>query len=431
MYGFEPIETPSMENIETLTGKYGDEGDQLIYRILNSGNYLNVFEKEGGVQEAVSKGEKTFSPKIAEKALRYDLTVPFARFVTMNRNELPMPFRRYQVQPVWRADRPQKGRYREFYQCDADVIGSDSLTNELDLIALIRDVFTDLKLPATLKLNNRKLLSALSEKINAASSFNVITIAIDKLDKIGKEAVLKEIAAAGIDETGVQALSDFISSPDDAAGKFDYLKNYFSATPSAAKGLEELEFLMRHINELKLGETLNIEIDPTLARGLSYYTGTIFEAKAATGTFTGSILGGGRYDDLTGIFGMPGLSGVGISFGIDRICDVMEEAGLFPESISKSFPVRVLFVHFDELSRDYCLRAAGEFRSKGISCEVYPDISKIKKQFDFANRLNIPYVCIAGSNEMANHAFTMKNMTSGEQREMQTAILLEYFSKNE
>lgn len=415
LFGYQPIETPAMENIITLTGKYGEEGDQLIFKILNSRIHENR-EKDKLRQEFEKSLETSYnSEELTEKALRYDLTVPFARYVVMNQGKLVFPFKRYQIQPVWRADKPQKGRYREFYQCDADIIGSDSLVNELDLISLMDKSFSELKVPVLIKFNNRKILSAIAEVINAKDKIVDITIAIDKLDKIGKDGVVKELNEKGIDDNAIQKLSPLFDFKGDNSDKVKALKTFVGENEIGTKGIEEIEYLLNHSK----ASHATIELDITLARGLNYYTGTIFEVKANAGTFTPSILGGGRYDDLTGIFGLPNMSGVGISFGIDRIYDVMEELNLFPEEISKISGTKLLFAHFDESNRDHCMLLAAELRKNNISCEVYPDVTKkVAKQFDYANKKNIPYVCVIGSNEMEKKRYMLKDMQKGAQEEM-------------
>jgi histidyl-tRNA synthetase len=451
LFGYQPIETPAMENSETLMGKYGEEGDKLIFKIVDSGDNLKdkkspftpaalkklgeayytikfVTTESKEIDDRINWGDiasvsgtttsnysKGISNQITEKALRYDLTVPFARYVVMNQHNLTFPFKRYQIQPVWRADRPQKGRYREFYQCDADIIGSDSLVNELDLISLIDKSFSELKVPVLLKFNNRKILSAIAELINAKEKIIDITIAIDKLDKIGKDGVIKELNDKGIDNDAIQKLSPLFDFKGSNADKVKALKTFVGENEIGKKGIEEIEYLLNHS---KVSHA-TIELDITLARGLNYYTGTIFEVKANAGTFTPSILGGGRYDDLTGIFGLPNMSGVGISFGIDRIYDVMEELDLFPESISKVSSTKLLFAHFDDSNRDHCMQLAFELRNNNISCEVYPDIvKKVAKQFDYANKKNIPFVCVIGSNEMEKKRYMLKDMQKGTQEEM-------------
>lgn len=430
LFGYQPIETPSMENIETLTGKYGEEGDQLIFKILNSriheSKNKEILKKEFDLSLESARNSET----LTEKALRYDLTVPFARFVVMNQHNLTFPFKRCQVQPVWRADRPQKGRYREFYQCDADVIGSDSLINELDLISLIDKSFKELNIPVVLKFNNRKILSALAEVINEPAKIIEITIAIDKLDKIGKDGVNKELAEKGISLKAIEKLQPLLEFEGINQHKVEVLKTLIGNTTVGKKGIEEIEFLLLQVNVLNL-DHLVFELDITLARGLNYYTGTIFEVKANAGNFSASILGGGRYDDLTGIFGLPNMSGVGISFGVDRIYDVMEELNLFPESVSKVSSTKLMFAHFDEDTQRHCLRLAAELRNNNISCEIYPDITKkMGKQFDYANKKNIPFVCTVGTNEIASGVYALKNMAKGEQQQLNLIDLIEFVKTN-
>ncbi len=415
LFGYQPIETPSMENITTLTGKYGEEGDQLIFKILNSriheSKNKDLLKKEFDLSLESSRN----SEELTEKALRYDLTVPFARYVVMNQHLLTFPFKRYQIQPVWRADRPQKGRYREFYQCDADVIGSDSLINELDLISLMDKSFRELSVPVVLKFNNRKILSALATVINEPSKIIDITVAIDKLDKIGKEGVNKELAEKGISASAIETLQPLLDFKGNNKEKVEVLKKLVGANEEGKKGIEEIEYLLDNAN----ASFATIELDITLARGLNYYTGTIFEVKANAGTFTPSILGGGRYDDLTGIFGLKNMSGVGISFGIDRIYDVMEELNLFPEHISKTSSTKLLFTHFDVETQKHCLKLAARLRENNISCEIYADVTKkLGKQFEYANKKNIPFVCTVGGDEMASQAYSFKNMTNGEQKKL-------------
>lgn len=415
LFGYEPIETPAMENISTLTGKYGDEGDQLIFKILNSRIHESK-EKENLRKEfELSLESSKNSEVLTEKALRYDLTVPFARFVVMHQHELTFPFKRYQIQPVWRADRPQKGRYREFYQCDADVIGSDSLTNELDLISIMDRSFSQLNIPVLLKFNNRKILTAIAQLIDQPDKIVEITVAIDKLDKIGREVVNTELKEKGIKEESIQILQPLLEFKGSNEEKVQVLRNMLGENEEGKKGITEIMFLLQNAK----ASHLQIELDITLARGLTYYTGSIFEVKANAGTFTPSILGGGRYDDLTGIFGLPGMSGVGISFGIDRIFDVMEELKLFPEYTAHSSVSKVLFTHFDEAGRLHCMGLANELRNEDIHCEVYPEITKkLGKQFDFANKKGIAFVCTVGSNEIESKAYSLKNMSTGEQRSL-------------
>ena len=424
LFGFEQIETPAMENITTLTGKYGEEGDQLIFKILNSRIHESKNKELLKKEFELSLETARNSEELTERALRYDLTVPFARYVVMNQHQLTFPFKRYQIQPVWRADRPQKGRYREFYQCDADVIGSNSLMNELELISLMHKSFTELKIPVILKFNNRKILSAIAQVIHAPSKIVDITVAIDKLDKIGKEGVNKELQEKGIDGEALNTLQPLLDFKGDNQAKVAILKQLVGQVEDGGKGIEEIEFLLRKVDELKLVHH-TMELDITLARGLNYYTGTIFEVKANAGTFTPSILGGGRYDDLTGIFGLKGLSGVGISFGIDRMFDVMEELNVFPESITNSSVTKVLFANFGETEQTYCLQIAAQLRAAGINCEVYPDTAKMKKQFEYADKKKIPFVCIIGSQEMEKGEFGLKNMLSGEQQQVSTETLIQ------
>jgi histidyl-tRNA synthetase len=426
LFGFEPIETPAMENITTLTGKYGEEGDQLIFKILNSRIHEHKNKELLRKEFESSLASSRNSEELTEKALRYDLTVPFARFVVMNRNDITFPFRRSQVQPVWRADRPQKGRYREFYQCDADIIGSDSLMNELDLVSLIDKCFMELKVPVILKFNNRKILTALSEVLDESDRIVEITVAIDKLDKIGKEGVNKELSEKGVAKEAIdklQPLLDFKGTNDE---KIAILEKMVGSTPSGAKGIGEIRFLLEqaaHLNH----EHVVLELDITLARGLNYYTGTIFEVKPGAGTLSSSILGGGRYDDLTGIFGLPGMSGVGISFGIDRIYDVMEELSLFPEEITNKASTTVLFTHFDETSQQHCLKLAEELRRNEISCEIYPDLTKkLGKQVEYADKKNIPFVCTVGSSEMETGSYSLKHMETGVKQQLNIADMIHY-----
>jgi histidyl-tRNA synthetase len=410
-YGFLPLETPSMEQLSTLMGKYGEEGDKLIFKILNSGNYLD------GVDETAysNKDVKKLTLGISEKALRYDLTVPFARFVVMHQHELAFPFRRYQIQPVWRADKPQKGRYREFYQCDADVIGSDSLLNELDLIELMNEVFSNLNLNVTLLINNRKVLAGIAEVIGATDKMIDITVAIDKLDKIGIDKVKEELRVKGLSEEAIDKLSPLLSFNGNTAEKVALLKSMLSNSEVGCKGIEEIETLFGLTDGLNLSH-LNIQLDLTLARGLNYYTGAIFEVKVNEPAinFSGSICGGGRYDDLTGIFGLKGMSGVGISFGADRIYDVLDELKLFPAEASQS--TKVLIVNFGEVETTYALTILRKLRSNNIAAEIYPDAAKLKKQFTYADNRTIPFVIIAGSDEIAANTFVLKNMSSGEQK---------------
>lgn len=428
LFGFQQIETPAMENISTLTGKYGDEGDQLIFKILNSRIHESK-NKDLLINEFdLSLEAARNSEVLTERALRYDLTVPFARYVVMNQHQLTFPFKRYQIQPVWRADRPQKGRYREFYQCDADVIGSDSLVNELELISLMDKTFSELNIPVVLKFNNRKILTALAEVIGEPTKIIDITVAIDKLDKIGKDGVIKELGEKGISKEAVVKLQPLLQSTGSNEEKIEVLKKMLGENEHGKNGIREINYILNEVKKLPINN-LWLELDITLARGLSYYTGTIFEVKANAGTFTPSILGGGRYDDLTGIFGLDGLSGVGISFGIDRIFDVMEELNVFPENITGTSITKVLFANFGEKEQAYCLQIAAQLRNAGINCELYPDPAKMKKQFEYADKKKIPFVCVIGSDEMEKGIFNLKNMALGTQEPVTTNQLIELLSK--
>lgn len=427
LFGYMPLETPTMENITTLTGKYGEEGDQLIFKVLNSRIHESKEDKKDLLKKEFNTSlEKAYnSEALTEKALRYDLTVPFARYVVMNNHALTYPFKRYQIQPVWRADKPQKGRYREFYQCDADVIGSNSLINELELLAMMDKSFSELNIPTLIKFNNRKILSGIAEILNASDKIIDITVAIDKLDKIGKEGVVKELLEKGISETAIKQLEPLIDLSGNNADKVNVLKTFLGNSDIGKKGIEEIEFILNNLNTLNI-KHISIELDITLARGLNYYTGTIFEAKANAGSFTPSILGGGRYDDLTGIFELKGLSGVGISFGVDRIYDVMEELNLFPEAVNKVSTTKILLANFGDAELMHCLTIVSKLREKGINAEVYPDVvKKIAKQFEYADKKQIPFVGVIGSNEMAKNTIMLKNMTSGTQEEVSFEKLIE------
>lgn len=404
-FGFQPLETPAMENLSTLTGKYGDEGDKLLFKILNNGDYL----KDADPDALAARDSTRLLPDISRRGLRYDLTVPFARFVVMRRHELTFPFKRFQIQPVWRADRPQKGRYREFFQCDADVIGSGSLHYEAELIQIYDEAFAQLGLRVTIKINNRKVLFGIAEAAGVPDRFMDMTVAIDKLDKIGPEGVRKELLERGLPENAVGAIESILTlSPD-----IETLRSRFSNSPTGLKGLEELEQVLDYLGASTLQNPL--EIDLTLARGLTYYTGCILEVTARDFQM-GSIGGGGRYADLTGVFGLPGLSGVGISFGADRIYDVMEGLGLFPADLNQS--VQVLIAAFDENTHRYAFRCATRLRASDVSAELFPEPGKLKKQFEYAAKLNIPYVAIAGESEMQEGKLTLKNQMSGEQQVM-------------
>ena len=422
-FGFQPIETPSFENSDTLMGKYGDEGDRLIFKILNSGDFLNKVDDVLYTEKNSAK----ITSKISEKALRYDLTVPFARYVVQHQNEITFPFKRYQIQPVWRADRPQKGRFREFYQCDADVVGSKSLWQEVEFVQLYDDVFSALKLEGvTIKINNRKILSGIAEVIGAKDKLIDFTVALDKLDKIGEDKVKEEMMGKGIPQSGIDKLQPLFSLSGSFDAQIGSLKTILSASEEGLKGIEELEFIDKAISELKL-QSASFQLDVTLARGLNYYTGAIFEVSAPENVKMGSIGGGGRYDDLTGIFGMKDVSGVGISFGLDRIYLVLEELNLFPATVINT--VDVLFINFGEAEALYGLKAIKELRKANINAELYPDAAKMKKQMTFANKRDIGYVVLVGANEVANSTFTLKNMQSGEQEELNLKQLKDTLNK--
>ena len=406
LYGFQQIETPAMETLQTLMGKYGEEGDKLLFKILNSGDYMNKVSDE----DLHSLNSLKLAAKLCEKGLRYDLTVPFARYVVQHREELQLPFKRYQIQPVWRADRPQKGRYREFYQCDADVVGSDSLLNEVELMQIVDTVFTKFGVRVCIKINNRKILTGIAEVIGEAEKIVDITVAIDKLDKIGLEKVNEELRNDGISEEALEKLQPIISLSGSNEEKLEVISQVLAGSETGLKGVEETRFILDTLKAVGLNN--EIELDLTLARGLNYYTGAIFEVKALD-TPMGSITGGGRYDNLTGIFGLPGLSGVGISFGADRIYDVLNALDLYPKEAVNS--TQVLFINFGETETAYCLPIVGKLRQAGIRSEIFPDKSKMKKQMSYANAKNIPFVVLAGENEMAAGKVTLKNMESGEQ----------------
>lgn len=427
-YGFMPLETPTMENLSTLEGKYGEEGDKLLFRILDSGDYLKSLKEYNDKILSDESQDATFAPSfsgklidldakaatkfISEKGLRYDLTVPFARYVVMHRNEITFPFKRYQMQPVWRADRPQKGRYREFWQCDADVVGSDSLLNELDLIQIYDEAFTKLGIKNyEIKINNRKVLAGIAEVVKSIDVMNNIAVAIDKLDKIGEDGVRKELLEQGFSETELNILFDIITIKGENKEILNQLKGKLQSSQEGLNGIEELAFILASNPKPKI----NLTLDFSLARGLSYYTGCIFEVISNDGTLKSSIGGGGRYDNLTGIFGLPNVSGVGISFGLDRIYDVMEELKLFPEQL-RATSTQVLFCHFDEATQLYCLPALKTLRDAGIAAEVFPDNKKLGKQLDYANALQIPFAAIAGETEMQQQVFTVKNLITGEQQ---------------
>lgn len=417
-FGYMPLETPAMENTETLTGKYGDEGDKLIFKILNSGDYL----KDVNEVDWTSRNLPAITKRISEKALRYDLTVPFARFVVMNQNNIAFPFKRYQIQPVWRADRPQKGRYREFYQCDADVVGSDSLLNEVELVQIFDEVLTNLKINAAIKINNRKILSGIAEVAGIGNQMMEMTIAIDKLDKIGKDGVIKELQERGFSQDAINKISVLFELNGTNEENLAAIGKLLEHSDIGKKGIEELQFIFDYTKELGLS-TAKLEFDVTLARGLNYYTGAIFEVKAQD-VQMGSICGGGRYDDLTGIFGLPNVSGVGISFGADRIYDVMNELNLFPSSATVS--TKVLFANFGPAEERYCMGLLKNLRNAGINAEIYPEAAKMKKQFKYADDKAIPYVAIVGENEMKEQVVSLKNMKTGEQQAIPASALAEH-----
>ena len=406
LYGFQPLETPAMENLSTLLGKYGDEGDKLLFKILNSGDFLS-----GVSDEQLHGNPNALSTRLCEKGLRYDLTVPLARYVVQHQGEISFPFKRYQIQPVWRADRPQKGRYREFYQCDVDVIGSRSLLCEVDLVEIVAKVFQRLGIRVTLKVNNRKILYGIAETIGHADKMIDITVAIDKLEKIGLEAVNGELREKGIDERAIEALQPILSLEGANGAKLARLREILADSPVGLAGVTETETILSYVETL--GPELEIELDLSLARGLNYYTGAIFEVKARDFAI-GSICGGGRYDDLTGIFGMPNTSGVGISFGADRIYDVMTGLDLFPDDTKGT--TRALMLNFGGEEERVSLRLAKNLREAGIACEVYPESAKMKKQMEYANRRAVPWVVIVGSDELASGRATVKNMATGEQQ---------------
>ena len=405
-YGFQQIETPSMENLSTLMGKYGEEGDKLLFKIQNSGDYFSGLTDE----ELLSRNAAKLASKFCEKGLRYDLTVPFARYVVMHRDEITFPFKRFQIQPVWRADRPQKGRYREFYQCDADVVGSNSLLNEVELVQMIDAVFQKFGIRVSIKINNRKILTGIAEIIGEADKIVDITVAIDKLEKIGLDNVNAELASKGIPQEAIDKLQPIILLSGSNEEKLATLKNVLAASETGLKGVEESEFILKTI--AGLGIQSEVELDLTLARGLNYYTGAIFEVKALD-VQIGSISGGGRYDNLTGVFGMEGMSGVGISFGADRIYDVLNQLDLYPKEAVNG--TQLLFVNFGEAEAAYVLPVLAQVRAAGIRAEIYPDAAKMKKQMSYANAKMVPFVAIVGENEMKEGKVMLKNMTSGEQ----------------
>jgi histidyl-tRNA synthetase len=409
-YGFLPLETPTMENLSVLTGKYGDEGDQLLFKVLNSGDYL------AKVKSSLSTADsKSLTPQIAEKGLRYDLTVPFARYVVMNRNDITFPFRRYQIQTVWRADRPQKGRYREFVQCDADVVGTDSLLCEAEIIMMLSEIFTNLKIDGyEIVINSRKILTGIAQYLGSKGMEAQLTVAMDKLEKIGEQGVYQELGNAGFTNDSIDKLKPILALSGSSASKLTKLTGLLQGIEPAEQGLNEIAEIFSLTTSMQ-GDLSKVNFDPSLARGLSYYTGAIFEVRMLDGSI-GSVSGGGRYDDLTGVFGLPDVSGVGISLGVDRIYDVLETRGLFPGSLEET--TQVMLTNFGDESLPYCLKVLGDLRSAGITAELYPDAGKLKKQMNYANRRKIPYVVLIGSEELGSGNVTVKEMSSGEQQEL-------------
>lgn len=407
LYGFSQIETPAMETLQTLMGKYGEEGDKLLFKVLNSGDFLSNVDDN----ELCERNTARLAARLCEKGLRYDLTVPFARYVVMHRNELTFPFKRYQIQPVWRADRPQKGRYREFYQCDGDIIGSDSLLNEVELLHIIDDVFTRLNIRVAIKLNNRKILSGIAEIIGAPEKIIDITVAIDKLDKIGLDKVNEELRSKGLDEKAIDQLQPIILLDGTNESKLQTLRQVLAQSETGLKGVEELEYILEKVAKQPLKAQLDIDL--TLARGLNYYTGAILEVKALD-VQIGSITGGGRYDNLTGIFGLPNVSGVGMSFGADRIYDVLSQLDLFPSDSLQA--TQIMFINFGEKEADVCMQHAALFRAEGIRTEIYPEATKMKKQMSYADTHHIPFVALVGESEIEAGKIALKNMITGEQQ---------------
>jgi histidyl-tRNA synthetase len=419
-YGFQPLETPAMENAETLLGKYGEEGDRLVFRVLNSGDYFSGFEDDGALLKRKNENRAAFTNAISEKALRYDLTVPFARYVVMHQHELSFPFKRYQIQPVWRADRPQKGRYREFYQCDADVIGSRSLLNEVELVMLFDDVFTELGLPVVVKVNDRRILSGIAAASGEPHKVVDMVTAIDKLDKIGREKVEEEMRAKGVGEVAIAGIAPLFALQGDWSSQREQLERWLITSEVAMQGITDIGRIFSIVGRTR---SIVLEYDPTLARGLDYYTGAIFEVKALEGTMRGSICGGGRYDDLTGIFGLKNMSGVGISFGLDRIYDVLLETGGFPEDLGQVS--RLMFANFGETEALHALGLLRKLREAGVAAELYPDAVKMAKQFKYADDRKIPFVALIGEQEMKLRVVNIKDMRSGEQKAVGEADLLQ------
>ena len=419
LYGFQPIETPAMENLSTLLGKYGEEGDKLLFKILNSGDFAAKVSDDIYAE----RDSNRLTTQISEKGLRYDLTVPFARFVVQHQNEITFPFKRYQIQPVWRADRPQKGRYREFYQCDVDVIGSNSLLNEAELVQIIDEVFNRLKINSVVKINNRKILAGIAEIVGEKGRLVDITVAIDKLDKIGLEKVNRELSEKGVADEAIQKLQPILAMEGNTNAKLEQLGNILNFSETGMKGVEEVKTLFGYF--AALGLKTEVELDLTLARGLNYYTGAIIEVKAKD-VEIGSICGGGRYDDLTGIFGLPNVSGVGVSFGAERIYDVLTHLDLFPEESLET--TKVMFVNFGEKEELYCLPVIAELRKKGVNAEIYPESAKMKKQMNYANKKDIPFVVLAGESEIQAQQFTLKNMAMGDQKKVSAKELIKILS---
>jgi len=419
LYGFQQIETPAMETLKTLMGKYGEEGDKLLFKVLNSGDFLSKVTDD----ELHSGNSLALAAKLCEKGLRYDLTVPFARYVVMHREELQMPFKRFQIQPVWRADRPQKGRYREFYQCDADIVGSDSLLNEVELMQIVDTVFSKFGINVVIKINNRKILTGMAEIIGAADKIVDITVAIDKLDKIGIDSVNEELRSNGLSEEAIDRLQPIILMSGTNDEKLTLISKALETSEIGLKGVEETRYILEKLKNVGLNN--EIQLDLSLARGLNYYTGAIFEVKAKD-VQIGSITGGGRYDNLTGIFGLEGVSGVGISFGADRIYDVLNALDLYPKEAVNT--TQLLFINFGEQEADYCLPIIAKTRAAGISSEIYPDAVKLKKQMSYANAKAIPFVAIVGQDEMAENKLTVKNMITGEQSTVNADDLISFFS---
>lgn len=421
LYGFQPIETPAMENLSTLMGKYGEEGDKLLFKILNSGDFLGGITEE----ELLQKNSQKMFHKISEKGLRYDLTVPFARYVVQYQNEILFPFRRYQIQPVWRADRPQKGRYREFYQCDVDIIGSDSLLNEVELIQVVDDVYKKLGIRVILKINNRKILSGIAETIGEKDRIVDITVAIDKLDKIGLHKVNEELSVKGVSDDAIDKLQPILKMSGNNEEKLSQIEHVIHSSSTGMKGINEMREIFSLLSHLDI--STEVELDLTLARGLNYYTGAIFEVKSLD-VQIGSITGGGRYDDLTGIFGLPGVSGVGISFGADRIYDVMMQLNLFEKE--NAVITQVMFTNFGKAEEKFCLPLLTLLRNSGISAEIYPEADKMKKQMNYANRKNIRFVALVGESEITQRVVALKDMESGEQQKVQIDDLVSWISNN-